>query len=243
MRGRSSRRQDRLPSDAASGILGRCRSWSGGYDADMALINCPECGHEVSSAASACPNCGHPVNVEGADLVRALQAREAVNEESRQSVEDLHREGQKPWAWVTLAAGIGLVFGSLLPWATLTAPFVGTVNVTATDGDGIITLIAGLVVGLMGILALIRGVGPLGLVFLFMTLGLAMLVAVVDLGNITDVVAEFDSEDFGATSVGIGLWLVTVATVIGFIGFGGLLMNRSKMESENKSLRDWFNWI
>lgn len=28
----------------------------------MALINCPECGHEVSSKASACPNCGCPMS-------------------------------------------------------------------------------------------------------------------------------------------------------------------------------------
>lgn len=27
----------------------------------MALINCPECGKEVSTAAKACPNCGYPV--------------------------------------------------------------------------------------------------------------------------------------------------------------------------------------
>ena len=27
----------------------------------MALINCPECGREVSSVAPACPNCGFPV--------------------------------------------------------------------------------------------------------------------------------------------------------------------------------------
>lgn len=27
----------------------------------MAMINCPECGKEVSSEATACPNCGHPI--------------------------------------------------------------------------------------------------------------------------------------------------------------------------------------
>lgn len=27
----------------------------------MALINCPECGREVSSRARACPNCGYPI--------------------------------------------------------------------------------------------------------------------------------------------------------------------------------------
>jgi len=28
----------------------------------MALISCPECGHQVSSSAPACPSCGHPVS-------------------------------------------------------------------------------------------------------------------------------------------------------------------------------------
>lgn len=28
---------------------------------DMALIKCPECGHEVSSEAKNCPNCGYPI--------------------------------------------------------------------------------------------------------------------------------------------------------------------------------------
>lgn len=29
----------------------------------MALIKCPECGHEVSSAAFSCPNCGFPLKI------------------------------------------------------------------------------------------------------------------------------------------------------------------------------------
>ena len=27
----------------------------------MALINCPECGNQVSDQAGACPNCGYPI--------------------------------------------------------------------------------------------------------------------------------------------------------------------------------------
>ena len=27
----------------------------------MALVNCPECEHQVSDKASSCPNCGHPI--------------------------------------------------------------------------------------------------------------------------------------------------------------------------------------
>lgn len=36
------------------------RGWKG-RKAQMALINCPECGSQVSDSAGACPNCGHPM--------------------------------------------------------------------------------------------------------------------------------------------------------------------------------------
>ena len=32
----------------------------------MALINCPECGKEISDSAMNCPNCGYPMQVESA---------------------------------------------------------------------------------------------------------------------------------------------------------------------------------
>lgn len=28
----------------------------------MALLNCPECGKEISDKAESCPNCGYPIN-------------------------------------------------------------------------------------------------------------------------------------------------------------------------------------
>ena len=28
----------------------------------MALVNCPDCGREISTSAKACPNCGRPMN-------------------------------------------------------------------------------------------------------------------------------------------------------------------------------------
>jgi endogenous inhibitor of DNA gyrase (YacG/DUF329 family) len=30
----------------------------------MALVDCPECGKQVSSEAAACPGCGHPIKTE-----------------------------------------------------------------------------------------------------------------------------------------------------------------------------------
>lgn len=32
----------------------------------MALVHCPECGHQVSSQAPACPSCGYPLQKGGA---------------------------------------------------------------------------------------------------------------------------------------------------------------------------------
>ena len=34
----------------------------------MAMINCPECGHAMSSTAAACPNCGHVMNATATDV-------------------------------------------------------------------------------------------------------------------------------------------------------------------------------
>lgn len=42
----------------------------------MALINCPECGKEVSTSAKACPSCGYPVAEKTAEA--AAQAGDVV---------------------------------------------------------------------------------------------------------------------------------------------------------------------
>lgn len=41
----------------------------------MALFDCPECGHQISTLAAACPHCGFPVQVEAALLAEARPAR------------------------------------------------------------------------------------------------------------------------------------------------------------------------
>jgi hypothetical protein len=73
-------------------------------------------------------------------------------------------QSQTPWAWATLAGGIGLIVGSFLPWVTATAVLIGTVSVSGMSGDGIFTLATGGVVALVGALALTRGVRTSGLV-------------------------------------------------------------------------------
>ena len=76
----------------------------------MALINCPECGREISDKAGSCPNCGSPLNT-----------IENVTEESKKS-DGVHyarptgslpkREGkkQKKKTWVWVVVGVIVLF-------------------------------------------------------------------------------------------------------------------------------------
>ena len=40
----------------------------------MALIECSECGKEISDKAGACPNCGNPLNPAPANQVQTVEA-------------------------------------------------------------------------------------------------------------------------------------------------------------------------
>ena len=65
----------------------------------MALIYCPECGHEISNSAVACPNCGRPL------------AAQPVAEE-RIVVTHPHRDrsGFPPWAFIPLGLlGVAII--------------------------------------------------------------------------------------------------------------------------------------
>ena len=44
----------------------------------MALINCPECNHEMSNKATACPNCGYPINETNSGLLAMQNDEELV---------------------------------------------------------------------------------------------------------------------------------------------------------------------
>jgi hypothetical protein len=45
--------------------------------------------------------------------------------------------------WAAIGGGALVAIGSLMPWLSITAPFVGTISKNGTDGDGKITLVVG----------------------------------------------------------------------------------------------------
>jgi DNA-directed RNA polymerase subunit RPC12/RpoP len=76
----------------------------------MALINCSECGKEISDKAANCPNCGNPIN-------QQVQKEEYICCPKCRSKE-LHTEhkgfsGGKALAGAVLTGGIGLLAGTI----------------------------------------------------------------------------------------------------------------------------------
>lgn len=101
--------------------------------------------------------------------------------------------------------GAGAVIaGSLLPWATVTTIF-GTIGVNGTEGDGVITLGLG---GVLGVLALVELSGGSS------TKAIALVVAIITLAlggfeyvSVGDRLGDAGNE-FARASVGVGIYVI-----------------------------------
>ena len=115
-------------------------------------------------------------------------------------------------SWVVIGAGVVLALGSLLPWATVSA--IVTVSKNGTSGDGVATLIAGGLAVILGAF-LLRGnvyiAWRMGGLFLFLV---SFAVCVYDASNLPT------GNQYASVSVGIGLWLCIVASLVGVGGTG-----------------------
>jgi hypothetical protein len=125
---------------------------------------------------------------------------------------------------VAMVGALGLIVGALLPWVEARAGII-SVDKAGIDGDGIITLV-------IGVIALI-------VTFAFTTVAGARRAVVVAAGAIAAIVALYDLLDVqqqanelahhAATvpvdaGVGIGLWVTAAAAVV--LLAGGLMLRR-----------------
>jgi RNA polymerase subunit RPABC4/transcription elongation factor Spt4 len=86
----------------------------------MALINCPECGKQVSSNALSCPNCGNPI---GEPLQKQIEVIVKKDDDEylccpKCASKELHAEhkgfsGGKALAGAIVTGGIGLLAGTI----------------------------------------------------------------------------------------------------------------------------------
>jgi DNA-directed RNA polymerase subunit RPC12/RpoP len=80
----------------------------------MALINCPECGKEISDKAVSCPSCGVPINT----LVKENKSDEEYLCCPKCMSKDLYSEhkgfsGGKALVGAVVAGGIGILAGTI----------------------------------------------------------------------------------------------------------------------------------
>ena len=183
----------------------------------MALNACPECANEVSDQAPACPHCGYtlqpsadPLDGHGAPLSRGWQE------------------------WLLVGSVVGIIIGSFLPWVTATAPFVGRITLSGMDGgDGIITLVGGVVLGLYAFQwfaqrSLRSRMFPLATVI---ALGAVVWLAFTDVKDRVDLI---NADEFGSAGYGSGLMLLGVALVLAAVA----LLSADVARKPAKSIED-----
>ena len=123
-----------------------------------------------------------------------------------------------PWPIQRVVAIGGAAFvivGSLMPWATLNTVF-GSISVNGTEGDGIITLIGGVITG---ILVLTKK-------YLASVVVSAITAAVLvyDFFNVSNIVDS--GGDFASISVGWGLIVATLAGIAAIVGSAMMMQRR-----------------
>ncbi|MCZ7542306.1 MAG: hypothetical protein M5R40_01630 [Anaerolineae bacterium] len=117
---------------------------------------------------------------------------------------------------VLLLGAVALVVGSMLPWVTASTAFM-SVSRSGVPGDGVITLIIGLIVGLGALIARAKPGKRLGLAYSIFGL-IAGAIALLDMTNVGDVVASANEDTLIYASVGIGLYVVAIGAVLVFVG-------------------------
>ena len=132
-----------------------------------------------------------------------------------------------PGATMTVLGGLLIVLGSFLPWVSFTAPFVGTVTRNGMEGgDGIITLILGVVTILIGVTQFTATRLP---AFLhrssIVTGAITGAVAIYDYLDVQRRIEDAkEQSELIAASVGAGIWTLIVGAVLAIVG--GVLIRK-----------------
>lgn len=122
------------------------------------------------------------------------------------------------WGKVPLAI-VGAVLigiGSVLPWAKVESQF-GDLSVAGTEGDGVITLIAAVVLAIGGFMRIKSPGSTFAKVLIVLSALVAGVTAAYDMSSISDI----GGNEFATASVGIGLYVVLAGAVVGMLGAFG----------------------
>ena len=131
-------------------------------------------------------------------------------------------EERQQAAFLIMGGAGAVAIGCFLPWAKLTAPFIGTISKAGIEGDGVSFL--GLAAAAAGVAFAFARRVPASISL--RRWSLAVLIAVLGLFSafeVTDLAGRFaevsDSEFPVSTSYGAGLWLVGIGVVVAAVGW------------------------
>ena len=115
-----------------------------------------------------------------------------------------------------MLGGVMTAVGSILPWAKVSSMF-GTISKAGTEGDGMITLIVGIVVILFGTIVFIIDKYDFAVIFATLSSIGIISVAIIDLVS-TSRRAAMVSGQYVTASVGEGLYIVLLGGIIIMVG-------------------------
>jgi hypothetical protein len=187
-------------------------------------LSCPKCG-AAPTGGRYCSTCGQDLAVipppPSSQPQPAPSVAAVVTAAATQPTVAAAPQGINGGLVLALVAGGLIALGSFLPWITATAALVGTLTRSGLDsgGDGLVTLGIGIGIAVAAIIALSTSGAITAARVLAVLLGIgAVVVGVVDIGNVNDRIQAITSSSSAIASVGMGLYAVVLGGVIAVIG-------------------------
>jgi hypothetical protein len=123
-----------------------------------------------------------------------------------------------PASLAVIGGGLLIGVGSFLPWVTASTVF-GSLSRSGVDrgGDGWVTLVAGSVITLLGLLT-IRKANRGANLLVAIAAAVAFITFAIDLADVQGRISDLEgtSQGMALAGVGIGLWMVALGAVIAF---------------------------
>jgi hypothetical protein len=118
---------------------------------------------------------------------------------------------QVPWRTVGIVAAGGIIAGALLPWAKVASIF-GTFTKDGTDGDGVFTLLGGIIIAVMFLAANRKAYTTAAVVA-----ALVSALGLYDWADVQRLAGEAENDGSVAVSAGAGLYMTVAGGITAFV--------------------------